>query len=401
LIEVMVALMVFVLLITGTTALLTSALRGLMLSRADTVGKNLTQEGMEGLRNLPFFVSATVPGGSPDLLDRYYPNTSVLAVGKDGSGYVPASVPLTGRAPEKGDPSTGPFHRTVIPTVSADARYATYSQRIAVQLLSDEGAVVASPAFVAQSQELLGKQPATLVGVTVTTSWQTGGANRNYSLYSRIADGDVRTPVVTLQARLAALRVTGLLPGARELLVEAGIVNLDGSLSSSTVSSASAQGAKAAISGTEVKEGAQAAIIAPPTGARATVNETAQTLRDDMSTVMSSGTPALRTSAPASPPASRRPHRGRTGDRHRLGQRARPVALTADNRPSTSTRLKLAATPMIRLDGAFPAGGACAAIRGRAYLESVGGGSHAAAAAMTTSMTGVLKLCRPASLPTA
>lgn len=388
LIEVMVALIIFALVITSTTALLTSSLRGLALGRADTVGKNLTQEGMEKLRNLPFFVSATIAGGSPDLFDQYYWKTSNSAATVNTTGFVPAGG---ARSVVDGDPAAGAFYRTVVPQVSTEPRYADYSQRIAVQLLQEDGSLLANPVFDSTSIDVAGKQPATLVATTVTTAWRAGGKVRRFSLLTRIADGDVRAPVVTLQARLSALRVSGLLPSNRELLVEAGVLNLDGSLSSSTVSSASATGAQGTVANGPSFTGATAGYNAPPTGSVATVNASSGSLSDGsvVTQIANTRTENVAASTDGGQPTTATSAAPVTATMFGNGNGS--LAMTADNRPDTTSTLKLSSSPMIRLD-APSCGGSCPAVQGTGYLASVGGGAHTATASTTASLAGTLKL---------
>lgn len=392
LVEVIVGMMIFAFIITSTTGLIAASLRGLLQGRLDTLGKDLSQEGMEKVRNLPFFVSATVANGSPDLFDRYYPSTSMATTSATASGFVANGSTL--RDTVNGDPTTGPFYRTVLSPISTDPKYSRFSQRITVQLLDDSGNVMTSPSFNAASTSTDGKQPSSIVAVTVTTLWKTAqGKAARYSLYTRVADSDIRQPIVTLQARLAALRVSGVLSGSRELQVEAGSVNLDGSLSSSTVASGTAQGAFAAIANADRVDGAKDSVSAPPTTTRASTSATSQSLNDNGNAVgqlSNTRVDGLGASVDNGQPSSGSSASPVTA--HLFGGGFGNYALTADTAADTSTRLRLApGTPVLRLL-ASSCGGSCDAVKGTGYLTSVGGGSHSAMAGLGVTTTGTFEL---------
>lgn len=392
LVEVMVSMMIFALIITSTTGVLLSSLRGLMQGRLDTLGKSLTQEGMEKVRNLPYFVSATVANGSPDLFDRYYVNTTSLAASNAATGFVADSS--TARDTAKGDPVSGPFYRTVLSPISSDPKFSRFSQRIAVQLLDDSGAVVTSPSFDSASTGTAGKQPASLVAVTVTTLWTSAqGKPGKYSLYTRVADSDIRQPIVTLQGRISPLSISGMLSGSRELQVEVGDVNLDGSLSSSTVASGTGQAGFAAIANGDRRDGAKDSVAAPPTATRASTTGVSQTLYDSGNPVgqlsntrldnlgasVDGGQPGAGTSTS---PVTARMYGGGFGN----------YALTADIAADTSSRLRLTpGVPILRLY-APSCGGSCETVRGTGYLTSVGGGTHSATAALGMATSGTFQL---------
>jgi Tfp pilus assembly protein PilV len=405
LIEVVTALMIFGFLIAGTSALTLSGIRGLAVSRMDTVGKNLTQERLEKMRNLPYFVSATITGGSPDLFDKYYVNTTTAAATTSSSGFVSSAG---ARDTANGDPATGPFYRTIcqqpVPPATTtacnvaggDTRFADYTQRVTVQLLNGDGSVISNPSFDSASTGTAGLQPTAIVGVTVTTLWKAASTPKKYSIYSKITDTSSKAPVVTLQARMSALRFTGQLPQQRELLVEAGVIDLNGSLSSSTAASATATGVHANIDSGTSQAGATDFIAAPPNATHGSVLGSAFQTQDalmnakvadvsgsgvaNVGASTLNGNPSAGTSAA---PVTASLFGGGSGSGNGS------FALTADNEPSNS-RLQLTG-PVAQLY-TQGCGTSCAAVTGTGYLASTSGATHSATANVQATMAGVLEL---------
>jgi Tfp pilus assembly protein PilV len=405
LIEVVTALMIFGFLIAGTSALTLSGIRGLAVSRMDTVGKNLTQERLEKMRNLPFFVSATITGGSPDLFDKYYVNTTTAAATTSSSGFVSGA---SARDTANGDPATGPFYRTIcqqpVPPATTtpcnvaggDTRFAAYTQRVTMQLLNGDGSVISNPSFDSASTGTAGLQPTAIVGVTVTTLWRAASTPKKYSIYSKITDTSSKAPVVTLQARMSALRFTGQLPQQRELLLEAGVIDLNGSLSSSTAASATATGVHANIDSGTAQAGATDFIAAPPNATHGSVlggsfqtqdalmnAKVADVSGSGVANVGAStlnGNPSAGTSAA---PVTASLFGGGSGDGNGS------FALTADNEPSNPRLQLIGPVAQLYTQGC---GTSCAAVTGTGYLASTSGATHSATANVQASMTGILKL---------
>ena len=403
LIEVVVSLMIFAFLIAGTAALTLSGLRGLAVSRMDTVGKNLTQERLEKMRNLPFFVSATITNGSPDLFDKYYTNTTTAAASTSSTGFVSDTG---ARDTLNGDPASGAFYRTIcqqpVPPATStpcniaggDTRFTGYTQRVTVQMLNADGTVMATPSFDSSSTGTSGLQPTAIVGVTVTTLWKAANVQKRYSIYSKITDTSSKAPIVTLQARLSAFRFSGQLPQTRELLVEAGDLDLNGSLSSSTAASATATGVVTTIDTTSSQAGATDFVAAPPNATHTTVTASNFQTQDALmnaqvaavggSSVSNVGASTLNgnpSSGTTSSPVTAVMNGGGNGN----------FALTADNEPASS-RLQLTG-PVAELY-APACGGSCSAISGSGYLASTSGATHSATANVkaTFATNSVLKL---------
>lgn len=268
LVEIMVALVLFALVTAAATPMLITSLRASTIAKMDTGARQLSQERFETLRNLPFHVPPTSSGGVlsnvPDLLDQYYPNGSggLLASGVEASGYV------DGTARRAGEPTSGPFYRTVVPAVPGSPRY---SQYLAVQFLNDKGAGVTPPA--SWSTAASDAQPPSLsVGVTVSTRWQVGQLTKSYTTFTEIGEGRSQAPIVVAQARSTALHVASTYNGA-DLVLEGGIVNSDANVTSGTSAAVNGQGARAhLVPGLRV-DGIARTAVSPPDGADADVTE--------------------------------------------------------------------------------------------------------------------------------
>jgi hypothetical protein len=389
----MVAMLIFAVLAVVSLAFVLASLSATALARTDTVAKNLNQELLENMRNLPFFVHANV-STVPDLLDTYYTSTLTPAAGIDDSGFVADGAP---RDPAKGDPATGPFFRRVLP---APDGYPDYTRRVTAQFLGNGSAVLAAPVFVSTSTGSEGLPPSTTIAVRVSTLWTSDARPRVLSVESQITDGAVKSPLVTLQARLSVLRFAGILPDARETVAEAGLLSMDGSLSSTTVASAVAQGARAVVSGGDIapKEGARGKLAAPPTSTLTveplgpltlthgeTVAGFSGTSVDGLTVRTDGGQPGVGT---ASAPVRAVLNGAGTGSSY----------FAASNLPTAGGRLGLVDYPVVR-GAASSCGGDCEAVAATGSLVSAGGSAHSATAALRGAVTGTVALLPTTAAP--
>jgi prepilin-type N-terminal cleavage/methylation domain-containing protein len=395
LIEVLVALSVFTVIAIASLGVFVGAARGVQRSRMDTQAKNLTQATMESIRGLPFYLAASV-STSPDLFRTYYKGTTSTynATSTSTSGYVPATG---ARDTSKGDPAVGAFYRTVIPSV---AGYSGFSQRVAVQLLNGAGTVMTSPSFDSFSTGSLGSEPTQSLSAIVTTLWTFQGSTKTLSVTSRVSEGPAKAASVTLQGRLTALRVSGILPLAHEFVAEAGTISLDGSLSSRSSASAVAEGVDGVVADITRQDGAQGSSSSPSGSVSNTSPQGPLVLTDSDGTVVAnlassqlSGVSTAITSGQPSAGSSGSPvtatMMGTTG----------PTPFNVTNRPDTgtSTHLQLLSQPMIALQST--ATGSTAAITGSGYIGSNGGSSHSAVASLSSYINGTLDIFPTAFAP--
>jgi prepilin-type N-terminal cleavage/methylation domain-containing protein len=382
LVEVLVAMTVFAVVALASLGFLTTALSATALARTEAVAKNLNQERLESMRNLPFYRHANV-SAVPDFLDTYYTTTANPAPSTSATGFVAASG---ARDTSLGDPATGAFYRRVFAPTPA---FPGFYQRVTTQFLLQGTTVLANPIFVSTAADSTGLPPTPTVGVRVTTLWTAQGRQRRFTVESQITDAAVTEPLVTLQARLSTVRVTGILPEARELVAEAGVVNLDGSSASTTVASATAQGGVAVVAEGPRADGAVGTASAPPAtsvtvapvSARSLVDGTevaafSQTSVTGLSVSTSGGQTVAGTSA--APVTSVLHGSGLGGDYFR-----------ASNLPSTTSSLGLTGGPVIR-GFSSGCGGSCEAVQGKGWLSSTGGATHAAGAFLEGAFDGTL-----------
>jgi hypothetical protein len=276
-IEVLVAITLLGLFGAATVPLLVTGLRASVVAKLDTGAKNLSQQRFELMRNLPFRIAydpAITVG--VDLLDTYYPGLTAPTGGVTTPGYV------TTQARRAGEPATGPFYRTVWHPALAGK---TSTQYVSVQFLKPDvtpKTPVTPPAGYSTLSIGNDRAPSTLVGVTVVTEWTIGSKSKRFTVYTEISDVAPGAPLVTLQARAAALRISstvGLDSDQTDLLLESGVVNIDGSLSSGASAASSATGGYASLTpGTRVSGATRTASAPADVAAGATTDNSSHDL---------------------------------------------------------------------------------------------------------------------------
>lgn len=281
-IEVMVAFTLLAIVTLGVVPLFVSALRGVLVSKLDTGGKNLSQERLEQMRNVLFHVGVNAPPAKPsvcwtdvnktdpeagavdcdyrDMIDTYFRSLTAAASVTSG-GYVAPG------APRSSDEPAGAFYRFVVNPVPGFPRY---SQVTATQFL-DVNRNPVTPVDTYNSQVAGSDFPTTrLVGVTVVTTWTAGNLTKKFVAFTQIAEGRPAAPAVTMQARATGIRIVGGLPApipgtpAPLLSMEAGISSADGSLSTGASAAVSVTGSFAQIAPGVRVEGKSAGATAPP-----------------------------------------------------------------------------------------------------------------------------------------
>lgn len=391
LVEIMAAMLVFAVVAVASLALVMTSMSATALARTDAVAKNLNQELLESMRNLPYFVHANV-STVPDLLDTYYTTTASPATATDTSGFVAAAG---ARDTSKGDPAAGPFYRRVL---GPPAGYAGFTRRVTAQFMRDGTTVIASPVFSSTATDATGLPPSSTISVRVTIVWTSGSNGQQFTVESQITDAAVNTPLVTLQGRMSLVRFTGLLPDSRELVAEAGVLNLDGSLSATTVASAVVQSGHATVANGGRVDGAAGTLAAPPTASVSVPPVGPQTLVDgaELASFSGSNVAGLGVSTDGGRPAA--------------GTATTPVAAVlngvglggdyfrATNLPSDNTRLGLLAGPVVRA-GSSTCGSSCEAVKATGTLLTTGGASHSATATLGGVVEGTIALLPTTTSP--
>jgi len=204
-VEVLVAIVLFAILSTAAVPLLITSLRASVVTKLDTGAKNLTQQRFDLMRNMPFRIAYDpLVVTSRDILDQYYPNLVAPAGGVETKGFV------TTQARREGEPASGPFYRSKFtPTLGST----TYTQWVAVQFLSPTTKVPVAPASPYNAFSLNDLAPSTLLGVTVITEWKIRNQSKRYTVYSQIGDVAPATPLLALEGRVTALKVSSTLGG--------------------------------------------------------------------------------------------------------------------------------------------------------------------------------------------
>jgi hypothetical protein len=386
----MIAMLIFAVIAVASLGFVTTSLTATALSRTETVAKNLNQERLERMRNLPYFQHANV-SSVPDLLDTYYTSSSAPAGSTASDGFVAAAG---ARDTAKGDPAAGPFYRRVFQGPGPVG----FTQRVTAQFMSAAITVMPAPVFVSTSTGPTGLPPSPTISVRVTTLWSApDGRQRRFIVESQIADAAAKFPLVTLQARLSMLRVAGVLPGPQELLSEAGVLSLDGSLSTTAVASAKAQGVFASVANGPREDGANGSVSAPPSTTLSVASVGPKTLISTSEVAAFSGTSvtALAVSSDGGQPVA--------------GTETTPVNailqgnglgngyFRASNRPDTTSRLGLIGPAVVATETGC--GASCAAVRASGHVTSVGGASHSATAGLTGAVKGTVALLPTATAP--
>jgi prepilin-type N-terminal cleavage/methylation domain-containing protein len=261
LIEILVAITLLGLLAAAIVPLLISGLRASVIAKLDTGAKNLAQQRFELMRNLPFRIAydpAITTG--VDMLDSYYPNLTPPSGGFSTPGYV------TTQARRPGEPTTGPFYRSKFVQTLGSTNYTEF---VASQFLTPDTTpkVAVTPQVGYSTNTINDRAPSTLLGVTVVTEWIYGTKSKRLTVYTEISDVAPGPPLVTLQARATALRIAstvGLGVDQTDLLLESGVLNIDGGLSSGANAAVTATGGFASSTPGVRITGASVSKSAPP-----------------------------------------------------------------------------------------------------------------------------------------
>lgn len=240
-------------------------------ARLETQAKNLTQQQIERMRNLTFHV-AHENGDYVDLLDLYYTNVAAAAMSltatstpRDSQPYQDAdgivTVQYLADAGGVGGRPTGAAYKV------SDLQfvgYPAFNLEIYTQFLRTTR-TVATPEGTYDSQTAsTDSPPAQLVGITILTTWRDSSGPQTYRTYTEMADGRGVDALLTTQARSTAIRVTGTDSSANNLLVQAGVVQADGSVTSGSSANVAAESGRVEQVGVATQLGQSVTLSAPP-----------------------------------------------------------------------------------------------------------------------------------------
>ena len=227
----MVAITVFAIAAAGITPLFLSSIRAAAIAKYNTQAKNLMQERIDSMRNLPYHV-ATSSGPYVDLLDTYFRDlgSSSNSVRCDTWSYASATSTYT----------CG---------LSASLGFSGFSERIDSQFIDQDRNVVVPPStYTSQSASGNDVPPSGTLGTTVTVSWAQYGKTNSFTAFTAIASAPTGLPQTVSRIRDSAVSVDTTLDDSavpNDLRFDAGIVNANTSLSTGATANATAQGALA------------------------------------------------------------------------------------------------------------------------------------------------------------
>lgn len=265
LIEIMVALVIVGLISAALVPVLIVTAKASSFASLNTVAKNLAQQRIESMRNLPFYVAYqnTGPNGQfYDVLDDYYANVSTSTVtfpsGATGT-WVQSGTGANGTP-------TGPYYQVTFNSIPGSPGF---SQVVYTQFLTAAQPVPApvSATLLANYNSAVAGQdspPSLLLGVTVVTSWRWNGASHKDSTFTEIAANGNNDTLIASQAHLTALSVASTDSAGNQLTGTVGQVQLNGSVANT--SSASAQALAAALNQSNGASltGASGTVVSPP-----------------------------------------------------------------------------------------------------------------------------------------
>src|SRR4051794_483228 len=255
----MVAITLVAIAAAGAIPLLIVGMKASNNSKLNTQAKNLAQQRMEAMRDLPFHVDRQ-NGPFVDLLDIYYTNMSTTSVSRTRAGETEVGQWVSGGAASPAP--SGPFYKVSVSNITG---FPTFTQTIDTQYLKVSGQPLASTTFTGYDSQSEGHdQPPTLmVGVTVITSWNDHGVTHSYTSYTRIADSRGLTSAVTTQGSASFLRVSSSGEAGNALTVDVASADASGSQSTGSTAAADVRALEARDSTGQDYEGATATATSP------------------------------------------------------------------------------------------------------------------------------------------
>lgn len=292
----------FALVTAGVLPMILAATKAGLVAKLDTGAKALVQERLEYARSLPFHLDNSASTGL-DLLDQYYPAQSTQPAGliaangftSAPSGWVSGvntSVVTAGVAGHRlpSEPTTGPFFRVRYEPVTTDGDYTMYTT---VQFLDSNKVAFPQANMVGyRSVDAAGvpvrdgtdAPPTSLIGLTVTGYWSAGQLSKKYDVFTEVAQDVAAEPLITAQGSVTAVQVSGTLDADRTATLRAGVLDVDGALSTAAGATVSGTGAVASITpdltGTGRKVGASDSYSAPADGGLPAVTRSSDELLD-------------------------------------------------------------------------------------------------------------------------
>lgn len=252
LIEIMVAMGLFLLVVVSTYPLLIGGLKASSLARANLQGKALGQERLERLRNLPFHVDQQ-NGLYIDLLDTYFrdatPGTGTLASGDACSGRSYDATTFT--------------YTCTLDDTRLGAPYANFRQTVESQFIKADRTVVTVPTTYNSQSATYDSPVSNLLSVVITTTWSVGGRTKSFVVRSQIVNAASTGTTVESGISVEPLSISSTTTAGDTLRFDGGLVNTTGSLTDASTVTLIGTAAQAALSSGASATGASVAASAP------------------------------------------------------------------------------------------------------------------------------------------
>lgn len=248
LIEVMVALAILLIVAGGLVPLLVIGAKTANLSALETIAKNLAQQRLEQMRNLPYYV-AHQNGDFVDLLDEYYTNVSTT----------PTPIPPTGgtgtyqTGTGAGGTPTGPYYQVSFPDVPGFTDsgqtipgFTNYTETVDSQFIvpnTTPSTPVTPPSTYNSQASVVDSPPSLYLGVTVFVSFSIYGGPHTARYYTEISGQGNDVNLVLAQAGATAVTINSTAYDGSTLSATLGSVGANGTLSNNSQASAQASAA--------------------------------------------------------------------------------------------------------------------------------------------------------------
>jgi len=270
-IEVMVALGIFLVVMAALLPQLVVALRSTATARLVSQSKGVAQGQLDAMRNMPFQVGPT-NGDYKDVLDTYFRDLSLPASSPScqsggtfsqpqttWSGYVPAGAARCSYEP------AGALYRKVINPVTAPG-FGTFAVVVDTQFLSaaTPPAPVAPPSGYDSQVDGKNTPASSQVGVTVTVVYETRGTRRPVTTYTQISRRNPTAARIRGDATVTAVQVGSSTPADGPLSLSAGLLSISGALFHTSRVTANLAATSAGLSTGAQGSGASASQVAPP-----------------------------------------------------------------------------------------------------------------------------------------
>ena len=269
LIEVIVAFGIVLVVMTALLPQLVVGIRSGEVARQATQAKAVAQGQLDRMRNLPYHVEPDA-GDYRDVLDYYFRDRTaaspVTCTDADGFATLPPGHGfLADGAARCAYEPAGEAYRYVLQDATSG-----FTVVVDTQFLSAPGADGTSSVVPVRDHydtQVNGKDnPASFqIGVTVTVLYERRGTTKPVTTYTQIADQPTTTSRITATASAAAVSIGSVTTTDGTVSLDAGLLDLTGSLGFASTAGASLAGVSGALSTGEKSEGAPVAVSAPAT----------------------------------------------------------------------------------------------------------------------------------------